>query len=93
MKHRLLTTALAAGAAMLLTATAAPAQVSAGINAGAHVGAGGGGGHITARPVATVSARASVAPPGFHHGRKVGWEGRHHPPGWGHGRKVGWRHA
>jgi hypothetical protein len=32
-------------------------------------------------------------PPGFTHGRKVGWHGRHHPPGWSQGRKVGWHHA
>jgi hypothetical protein len=74
MKHKLLTTALAATAAMFLAATTAPAQVHAGINARTNVD-------------------ASVAPPGFHHGHKVGWRGGHHPPGWSRGRKVGWHHA
>ena len=33
------------------------------------------------------------SPPGFGHGRKVGFRGQHHPPGWAHGGKVGWHHG
>jgi hypothetical protein len=29
------------------------------------------------------------SPPGFSHGRKLGWASAG-PPGWSHGRKVGW---
>jgi Spy/CpxP family protein refolding chaperone len=39
------------------------------------------------------AAASTRSPPGFHHGRKVGWHGQHHPPGWAHGRKVGWHHG
>jgi len=41
----------------------------------------------------TNSVEKARTPPGFSHGRKVGWHGLHHPPGWSHGRKVGWHHG
>jgi hypothetical protein len=117
---RLLATALAATAVMLVAATAAPAQINAGINARANVGTSIGGGHTRAnvgttvrsgrvgvRQHAMVGVRAMVPPgsttgarsrglhhpPGWTHGRKIGWLGLHRPPGFSHGRKVAWHHA
>jgi hypothetical protein len=54
---------------------------------------GGMGGGFGARQSAMVGARAAFVPPGFHHGRKVGFGGHHVPPGWSHGHKVGWHGA
>ena len=32
-------------------------------------------------------------PPGFSHGRKLGWGSAGRPPGWSHGKKTGWNGA
>lgn len=41
---------------------------------------------------AFASTRFSSNPPGFSHGRKVGWVNGN-PPGWSHGRKTGWHNG
>jgi hypothetical protein len=46
-----------------------------------------------ARGRITLASHSTRTPPGFRHGRKMGWHGLHHPPGWAHGRKVGWHHG
>jgi len=85
---RLASAIVALAAAALIAATAAEAiPVNAAANARIQGNAdlAGGQNHLATRIRSTT--------PGFSHGRKVGWRGRHHPPGWSEGRKVGWHHA
>lgn len=34
-----------------------------------------------------------IGPPGWSHGRKVGWRGRPYPPGYHVSRRAHWRHS
>jgi hypothetical protein len=85
---RLVSATTAVAAATLTTATATEA---APVNAAASLRAQVNEGLFSSENSLVTQARLTL--PGFSHGRKVGWHGRHHPPGWSHGHKVGWHHA
>src|SRR5262249_34400932 len=85
---RRLASAIVALTAALIAATAAEAiPFNAAANAGIQANA-----DLAGRQN-NLATQVRFTPPGFNHGRKVGWRGRHHPPGWSEGRKVGWHHA
>ena len=85
---RLMSGVVAVAAATLITVTATEA---APVNAAANVRTQVSDGLVGDQNSLVTQVR--FTPPGFSHGRKVGWHSRHHPPGWSQGRKVGWHHG